>query len=105
MPDHVHLVVTARCTDSDLKRLITRAKQYAGFHFKKATQQRLWQRYGYERVLRNEEERIALIAYVIQPGRTRRVAAGLSVLGFFGVLTRGTARFPQHRVQVSGWAA
>jgi len=66
MPDHVHLVVTARGNDSDLKELITRSKQSAAFHFKKATQQKLWQRYGYERVLRNDEEKIAFIRYVVE---------------------------------------
>jgi len=66
MPDHLHLVITATCSDSDLREFVARAKQSTGFYFKKATQQRLWQRYGYERVLRNEEEKIAFIRYVIQ---------------------------------------
>jgi len=66
MPDHLHLVITATCSDADLKQFVARAKQFTGFYFKKATQQRLWQRYGYERVLRNEEEKIAFIRYVIQ---------------------------------------
>ena len=66
MSDHVHFVVEAQHANSDLKRFVARAKQYAAFYFKQATKQRLWQRYGYERVLRNEEERIAFVRYVIQ---------------------------------------
>jgi len=78
MPDHVHLVVTANRTDSDLKQFVTRAKQSAAFYFKKATQQRLWQRYGYERVLRNDEEKIAFIRYVIEnPIRAKLVQSPL----------------------------
>jgi len=65
MPDHVHMVITAMASDSDLRKFITRAKQAAGFYFKKAMRQRLWQRYGYERVLRDDEEKIAFIRYVI----------------------------------------
>jgi len=66
MPDHLHLVVTAKRSDSDLRQFIVRAKQSAGFYFKKAMQKNLWQRYGYERVLRNEEEKTAFIRYVIE---------------------------------------
>ena len=78
MPDHLHLVVTAKCSDSDLKQFIARAKQSAGFYFKKATQKRLWQRYGYERVLRDDEEKIAFIRYVIQnPVRAELVESPL----------------------------
>ncbi|HEU5259386.1 MAG TPA: transposase [Vicinamibacterales bacterium] len=78
MPDHLHLVITAMRSDSNLKEFITRAKQTAGFHFKKTTQQTLWQRYGYERVLRNEEEKIAFIRYVIEnPVRAELVESPL----------------------------
>jgi len=66
MRDHVHIVVGGVRSDSNLKVFVDRAKQYAGFCFKKATKQRLWQRYGYERVLRSEEERIERIHYSIQ---------------------------------------
>ena len=78
MPDHVHFVIGGQHPDCDLKVFVDRAKQYAGFYFKRATKQRLWQRYGHERVLRNEEERIAYIRYVIHnPVRARLVEAPL----------------------------
>jgi len=66
MPDHLHLVVTAQRSDSDLKQFVTTAKQSAGFCFKRAIGQRLWQRYGYERVLRNEAEKIGFMRYVVE---------------------------------------
>ena len=66
MPDHVRFVIGGQRSRSDLKVFVDCAKQYAGFYFKKAAKRRLWQRYGYERVLRNEEERMAFIRYVIQ---------------------------------------
>ena len=66
MPDHAHFVVEGSRDNSDLKRCISRAKQYSGFYFKRAIGRRLWQRYGYERVLRDEEERVASIRYVIE---------------------------------------
>jgi putative transposase len=66
MPDHVHFVIEGEHANADLKRLIATGKQYAGFNFRRAANQRLWQRYGYERVLRTEEERIAFVRYVVQ---------------------------------------
>ena len=66
MPDHLHLILTGQDSDSDLRRCITGVKQSAAFYFKKATRRRLWQRYGYERVLRNEQEKIAFIRYIIE---------------------------------------
>jgi len=66
MPDHAHFVMEAQRPDANLKRFVTRAKQYAGFYFKRATERPLWQRYGYERVLRNEDETVLFIRYVIE---------------------------------------
>jgi putative transposase len=39
MPDHLHLVVTGKRYDSDLKKFIARAKQSAGFYFKRLRKQ------------------------------------------------------------------
>ena len=87
MPDHLHVVVTARGSDSNLKELIIRAKQSAAFYFKKATQQRLWQRYGYERVLRNEGEKIAFIRYVIENPLRAKLAESPLDYPFWGSST------------------
>jgi putative transposase len=65
MPDHLHAVVEGRTNDADLRTFISRAKQYSGFHFKKQFGQRLWQRYGYERILRDDESTPAVIRYVL----------------------------------------
>jgi REP element-mobilizing transposase RayT len=50
LPDHVHVLVEGTQDDSDLKQFIKSAKQYSGFYFSQKTQERLWQRYGFERV-------------------------------------------------------
>lgn len=55
MPDHVHLLVEGRSEASDCKRLIARAKQYSGYYYSKQFRGTLWQRYGFEHVLRDEE--------------------------------------------------
>ena len=56
MPDHLHLLIEGQAESSDCRRFIARAKQYSGFYYSKAFDSRLWQRYGYEHVLRDDEE-------------------------------------------------
>jgi putative transposase len=53
MPDHLHLLVEGQSEDSDCRRFIARAKQFSGFYFKRTFGGPLWQRYGYERTLRD----------------------------------------------------
>jgi putative transposase len=78
MPDHLHLLVEARAEGSDCHRFITRAKQYSGFHFGQTFGQRLWQRYGFERTLRDDESTLTVARYVVEnpvrAGLVRQVA-------------------------------
>ncbi len=65
MPDHVHLVVRGLAEESHCKSFIKMAKQYSGFYFNKAYGRRLWQRYGFERVIRDDAELAFVIGYII----------------------------------------
>src|SRR4051812_43925902 len=56
MPDHVHLLVEAHTEQSNGLKFIARAKQLSGFYYKQQYRQVLWQRYGYEHVLREDED-------------------------------------------------
>ena len=40
--------------------------QFSGYHYKQAHGKGLWQRYGYERVLREEESTQRVVAYVLE---------------------------------------
>jgi putative transposase len=64
MPDHLHLIVKGRTDDADCKAFIKAAKQYSGFYYKKACDRRLWERYGYDRVIRDERELALTVRYV-----------------------------------------
>lgn len=66
MPDHLHLVVEGTDKDADLKTFVARAKQFSGFYFRQKTGHRLWQRYGFERVLRADEDTASVVKYVIE---------------------------------------
>ncbi len=65
MPDHVHLLVEGRTEISDGRRFVHRARQFSGYHFSRVTGRRLWQKYGYERVLRDDEATLAVARYII----------------------------------------
>jgi REP element-mobilizing transposase RayT len=73
MPDHLHLLVDGLCDDSRCLGFVKAAKQYAGYDFARRTDRRLWQRYGYERVIRDAAERARTIQYIVN----NPVAAGL----------------------------
>jgi len=65
MPDHLHLLVEGEADNSDCRRFIKSSKQYSGFYYSKAYAQNLWQRYGYERVLRNDEATLDVARYIL----------------------------------------
>ena len=93
MPDHLHLLLEGKSTDSDLRRFISSFKQYTGYHFKKKVAQgvspeglkpcatvsnkkgvvqgfspapsRLWQASYYDHVLRKEEDIMDVARYIL----------------------------------------
>src|SRR5436190_15961649 len=84
MPDHVHLLVAGDRADADLKRFTKSAKQYSGFYFRRTTGQTLWQRYGFERVLRNEEATAAVARYTIANPVRAGIVQSPSAYPFWG---------------------
>jgi putative transposase len=66
MPDHVHLVVGGTEEDSDLKNFIRAAKQYSGYDYKQRVGKRLWQRYGHEHVIRDDEQLRRIVRYILE---------------------------------------
>lgn len=74
MPDHTHLVVAGREERSDVKRFIKLAKQYSGYYFKQRFGVQLWQRYGYERVIRDDPELALTIGYLLDNPVSARLA-------------------------------
>jgi hypothetical protein len=47
-------------------RFIKRAKQVPGYHFKQRFGTTLWQRYGYEHVLRGDEDTLSVARYILE---------------------------------------
>jgi putative transposase len=65
MPDHLHLLVRGESEESDCKDFIKRAKQYSGFYYSKVHGRKLWQRYGHDHVLRDDEKTEDLVRYIL----------------------------------------
>ncbi len=66
MPDHLHLLIEAKSESSDARDFIKRAKQYSGFCYSKTFGFRLWQRCGYDHVLRDDEKTLVVARYILQ---------------------------------------
>ena len=74
MPDHLHMLAQGASDNADCRRFIARSKQYSGFYFKRQFGTRLWQRYGFERVLRDNEPTFVVARYILE----NPVRAGLA---------------------------
>ena len=74
MPDHLHMLVEGAADDSDCKRFIKAFKQYSGYYYAQKHGKTLWQRYGFEHVLRDEEVTIEVAKYIL----ANPVRAGLA---------------------------
>jgi putative transposase len=77
MPDHVHLLVEGLADRSHAVTFIDRAKQYSGYYFKRTFGTKLWQRYGFEHTLRDDEVALSVARYIldnpIRAGLVQRV--------------------------------
>jgi len=66
MPDHLHLLVEGQTDEADCKRFISRAKQYSAYQHSRQFKERLWQRYTFERVLREHESTNTVVRYILE---------------------------------------
>jgi putative transposase len=66
MPDHVHLAIEGQSRESDLRELIRWWKSKTGFEYKRATDERLWQRGFYDHVIRTDEDAAAAAMYILE---------------------------------------
>jgi putative transposase len=66
MPDHLHQLVKGCSPTADCRRYMRLGKQYSGFHFSSRFNQRLWQRYGHDRVLWRDDQPRRVIRYIVE---------------------------------------
>ena len=74
MPDHLHLLIEGKDSDSNMKSFISSYKQHTGFYYKKETDTALCQINYYEHILRKEEDILGITRYIFDnPVRKRLV--------------------------------
>ncbi len=66
MPDHLHLLVEARSSDSDLISFANLVKQRTSFTFRQSHPERLWQKGYFEHIVRNDESTQIVAKYVLE---------------------------------------
>ena len=66
MPDHVHLLIEGLTESANGRAFIDRAKQYSAYYFKQTFGMKLWQRYGFERTLRDTEDALGVARYILE---------------------------------------
>jgi putative transposase len=84
MPDHMHVLLEATAIDSDLRKLMNSWKQKTGYFYKHATGSRLWQSGYYDHVLRQDEENLRVIAYLLANPIRAGLVADLGDYPFWG---------------------
>lgn len=65
MPDHLHLIAEGQTDEADCRAFIKLSKQYSGYYYKQASGERLWQRYLYDRVIREDRELALTVRYLL----------------------------------------
>ena len=74
MPDHVHLLVEGLADNSNCKQFITKSKQCSAHAYAEEFNSRLWQPFGFEHVLRDDEKVQVVARYILE----NPVRAGLT---------------------------
>jgi REP element-mobilizing transposase RayT len=89
MPDHAHLLIEGAHATADGRRFIALAKQLSAFHFKRTFGEALWQRYGYERVLRGDEGTLSVARYIVENPLRAGLVTRVCDYAFIGSETYG----------------
>jgi REP element-mobilizing transposase RayT len=66
MPDHLHVLAEGTRPSSDFREFVRLYKQRSSFAFKRRMGQELWQRGYFERLLRSDENTVAVARYILQ---------------------------------------
>jgi putative transposase len=97
MPDHLHLLVEGTEDDANARRFFTLAKQFSGYMHSQTYRSKLWQRYGWERVLRDDQRSEDIARHILENPVRAGIAPTSRAYPF-----SGSAVFTQH--ELMKWA-
>ena len=84
MPDHVHLLIEGLAETSDCKQFIVRSKQYSAHAYAEQFNQRLWQPFAFEHVLRDDEKLHVVARYILENPARAGIAQSVLDYPFLG---------------------
>ena len=84
MTNHLHALLRGCEARSDFRQFVVRFKQRTGFDWKQRTGQTLWQEGYFDRVLREEETDLSVIAYIAANPVSAGLAASCAEYPFLG---------------------
>ena len=84
MPDHLHLFIEGWSDDSDGKRFIDAFKQYSSCDYSQTGRGNLWERYGFEHVLRDDDSTVEVVNYILMTPVRGGLAASVQEYPFVG---------------------
>jgi putative transposase len=84
MPDHLHVLVEGTAERSDLRAFVKIAKQLSGFYCRRQIGEALWQRYGFEHVLRRDEDVLGIARYILENPLRQGLACSVFDYPFVG---------------------
>ena len=87
MPDHLHLFIEGWSDDSDGKRFIDSFKQYSSCDYSQMGRGNLWQRYGFEHVLRDDDSTVEVVKYILRSPVRAGLAASVQEYPFVGSMS------------------
>ena len=95
MPDHLHVLVEGNHETADFQEFVRIFKQQSAFYWRQARKQTLWHRSYWERVLRDHDDTMTAIRYIVEnPARAGLVPWGKNY-PYLGSLTRSVEAYLQ----------
>ena len=91
MPDHLHLLIEGQCDAADALAFVHQAKQRSGYAYGQLGLGQLWQPSFYDRILRNDEETLSVVRYILDNPMRAGLVASPRDYPFSG--------FPRHTIQ------
>lgn len=100
MPDHVHILLEGKTSNSDVVKFIARWKQTTGYVFRKHLSRRFWQRRFYDHVLRRWEDLECVAWYIWMNPVRKGLVVDPQQYPFSGSFT---VEWPKNSAPNSGW--
>ncbi|MSO35629.1 MAG: transposase [Acidobacteria bacterium] len=104
MPDHVHMLVEGVEPSADGRRFFRLAKQYSGYAHSQAFGERLWQRYGYEHVVRSTKTSRAVTRYILENPIRAGLARSVGDWPHSGAPSTNLAALVEWAYSEDGWS-